>query len=106
MKFDDVVTRTINGKTYRISVCCNNLDYVKFGTYNVENDNDSAHQYLVGERTAVMDLPSGMVQYRGTWNGIIHSKSGPVGAESPSNSESGTRSLFDVDFANKKSMAN
>ncbi|QLB17769.1 transferrin-binding protein [Mannheimia varigena] len=102
MKFDDVVTRTINGKTYRISVCCNNLDYVKFGTYNVENDNDSAHQYLVGERTAVMDLPSGMVQYRGTWNGIMRSKSGPVGAESPSNSESGTRSLFDVDFANKK----
>lgn len=36
MKFDDLVTRTIDGKTYRVSVCCNNLDYVKFGTYREE----------------------------------------------------------------------
>ncbi|STY64691.1 Transferrin binding protein-like solute binding protein [Mannheimia haemolytica] len=32
----------------------------------------------------------------------MYSKSGSAGAESPSNSESGTRSLFDVDFVNKK----
>ncbi len=35
----------------------------------------------------------------------MYSKSGSAGAESPSNSESGTRSLFDVDFVNKKLMA-
>lgn len=104
MKFDDLVTRTIDGKTYRVSVCCNNLDYVKFGTYSEGNnsDTDTAHQYLVGERTAVADLPTGTVKYRGTWDGVMYSKSGLAGAESPSNSESGTRSLFDVDFVNKK----
>ncbi|HDL4291251.1 TPA: transferrin-binding protein-like solute binding protein, partial [Mannheimia haemolytica] len=104
MKFDDLVTRTIDGKTYRVSVCCNNLDYVKFGTYSEGNnsDTDTAHQYLVGERTAVADLPTGTVKYRGTWDGVMYSKSGSAGAESPSNSESGTRSLFDVDFVNKK----
>ncbi|AHG82195.1 Transferrin binding protein B [Bibersteinia trehalosi USDA-ARS-USMARC-188] len=102
MKFDDLVMPTVGGKTYRISVCCNNLDYVKFGTYSEENDKDSSHLYLVGERTAVADLPSGKAQYRGTWNGIMRSEAGSAGAESPSNSESGTRSLFDVDFANKK----
>ncbi|MGQ8821612.1 transferrin-binding protein-like solute binding protein [Bibersteinia trehalosi] len=102
MQFNDTVTHNIGGKTYRVSVCCNNLDYVKFGTYSEEDNKDSAHLYLVGERTAVSDLPSGKAQYRGTWNGVIHSHSGTVGGESPSNSESGTRSLFDVDFANKK----
>ncbi|XTV79266.1 transferrin-binding protein-like solute binding protein [Mannheimia haemolytica] len=23
----------MNGKDYKITVCCNNLDYVKFGTF-------------------------------------------------------------------------
>ncbi len=69
MKFDDLVTRTIDDKTYRVSVCCNNLDYVKFGTYSEGNNSDTAHQYLVGERTAVADLPTGTVKYRGTWDG-------------------------------------
>lgn len=101
MEFNDQVTRTINGKTYKITVCCNNLDYVKFGSYKEESGAD-AHQYLVGERTPVANLPKGKAHYRGTWDGIIYSKSGPVGGDSPNNTASGTRSLFDVDFDSKK----
>lgn len=101
MEFNDQVTRTINGKTYKINVCCNNLDYVKFGSYKEESGAD-AHQYLVGERTPVANLPKGKAHYRGTWDGIIYSKSGPVGGDSPNNTASGTRSLFDVDFDSKK----
>ncbi|QLB16070.1 transferrin-binding protein [Mannheimia granulomatis] len=100
MAFDDVITRNIGGKNYKITVCCNNLDYVKFGTYEEEGSRDG-YQYLVGERTAVKDLPSGKAHYRGTWNGVISSKDGKRGGDSPSNKDGGTRALFDVDFGDK-----
>lgn len=100
MAFDDVITRNIGGKNYKITVCCNNLDYVKFGTYKEDGTQDG-YQYLVGERTAVRDLPSGKTFYRGTWNGVIDSKDGKRGGDSPSNKDGGTRALFDVDFGDK-----
>lgn len=100
MEFNEQVTRTINDKTYQITVCCNNLDYVKFGSYKLNGS--EGHQYLVGERTPVVNLPKGKTHYRGTWDGVIYAKGGQVGGDSPSNKPSGTRSLFDVDFGEKR----
>ncbi|HDL5235137.1 TPA: transferrin-binding protein-like solute binding protein [Mannheimia haemolytica] len=105
MDFYQVLTKNINGKDYKISVCCNNLDYVKFGTFEQDSqDNKDGHQYLVGERTAVADLPkeARIYRYTGTWDGIIRSKNGGVGGDSPSDKAHGTRSIFDVNFADKK----
>lgn len=99
MAFNDNLKTSINDKNYNISVCCNNLDYVKFGTFAEEGQ--GGYQYLVGERTAAADLPKGNAHYRGTWNGVIYSKDNHTGGESPNNTAGGTRSLFDVDFSAK-----
>ncbi|HDL1952952.1 TPA: transferrin-binding protein-like solute binding protein [Mannheimia haemolytica] len=102
MDFYQVLTKNINGKDYKITVCCNNLDYVKFGTF--EQKGKDGHQYLVGERTAVADLPkeARIYRYTGTWNGSIRSKDERVGGDSPSDKAHGTRSIFNVNFADKK----
>lgn len=93
-----------DGKKLSVSVCCNNLDYVKFGSYGkVGGTQDTptlsdGKMFLVGERTALSEMPTGKAHYRGTWEGRIDSKSGPRWAESASNLNTGARSIFEVDF--------
>lgn len=99
MDFYHTLTHTIDGKEYQVNVCCNNLDYVKFGEYS---GNGTGQFFLIGERTAVSKMPTtGKVHYRGTWDARIVSKAGGVWAGQPSNAESGARSRFDVDFGAK-----
>lgn len=97
-----------DGKKLSVSVCCNNLDYLKFGSYSTVNEDGTVttlsdgKMYLVGERTAVSQVPtSGTAHYRGTWEGYIDSKDGRRWATSSSNLSTGTRSRFDVDFGLK-----
>lgn len=100
MEFYHSFKKEHNGKEYQVSVCCNNLDYVKFGNYSQGGE---GYLYLVGERTDTSKIPTtGQVHYRGTWDARIVSKDNKVWASgSPSNKPSGTRSLFDFDFGKK-----
>lgn len=96
------------GKKLSVSVCCNNLDYLKFGSYGTVNQDGSVTTikdgklFLVGERTDVSKIPNeGKAHYRGTWEGFLQAKDGRRWAVSPSNSQSGARSRFDIDFGTK-----
>lgn len=101
MDFNHFFETTKDGKVYKLNVCCNNLDYIKFGEYNIDNQ---GYLYLIGERTPIANIPnSGSVQYRGTWNARILSQDNKAWATTASkNQPSDARSLFDFDFTNKK----
>lgn len=95
-------------KKLSVSVCCNNLDYLKFGSYGTVNQDGSVTTikdgklFLVGERTDVSKIPNeGKAHYRGTWEGFLQAKDSRRWAVSPSNSQSGARSRFDIDFGTK-----
>ena len=81
----------------KLAICCSNLDYVKFGSFEV---NKQASYFLQGERTATKEIPTaGEVKYKGTWDGYVSDSS--VWSTSASNQNGGSRSEFDVDFRNK-----
>lgn len=108
MKFINAHQVAHGDKKLSITVCCNNLDYVKFGSHSTVEGTDSTpilsdgKLFLVGERTDVSAVPtSGTAHYRGTWEGYIDSKDGRRWATSASNLSTGTRSRFDVDFGSK-----
>lgn len=108
MQFYETFTTDHNGKTLSINVCCNNLDYVKFGSYATVNQTDGVTTlsdgslYLIGERTDTAKIPvSGTAHYRGTWEGYIDSKDGRRWSASAGNGETSNRSFFDFDFAAK-----
>ena len=86
-----------NSKT-KVSICCSNLDYVKFGNLGI---NSKANYFLQGERTAAKDIPTnGEVKYKGTWEGYISDNS--VWTTSANSKSGGSRAEFNVDFKDKK----
>lgn len=108
MAFYDTVVHQHDGKTISIGVCCNNLDYVKFGNHAIANQDggttvlSDGHLFLLGERTDANQIPNtGTAHYRGTWEGYIESKDGRRWSEGAGNGEADNRSRFDMDFGNK-----
>lgn len=109
---DFIHTRQVDhhGKKLSVSVCCNNLDYIKFGVYGTANQEGGViilkdgRLFLVGERTEAEKMPKDVkAYYRGTWEGYFDSKDGRRWTVSASaDKQSGTRSLFEVDFGSKK----
>lgn len=108
MKFVNTHQIAHGDKKLSITVCCNNLDYVKFGSHSTVGGTadtpilSDGKLFLVGERTDESAIPaSGTAHYRGTWEGYIDSKDGRRWATSASNLSTGARSRFDVDFGSK-----
>ena len=91
-------------KTLNINVCCQNLDYLKFGNYYLEQQGDKQNSYLflTGERTPLAQMTnSGKFEYAGTWEANILTQGQKVGAISPSQGAAGSRARFEVDFDSK-----
>ncbi|HGM1773905.1 TPA: transferrin-binding protein-like solute binding protein [Neisseria gonorrhoeae] len=108
-------------KTYKVQVCCSNLNYLKYGLLTRENNNSvmqaggSSNQadakteqversmFLQGERTPVSDMAArtgANAKYRGTWYGYI--ANGTNWSGNASNETSGNRAEFTVNFDTKK----
>ncbi|HGN6840240.1 TPA: transferrin-binding protein-like solute binding protein [Neisseria gonorrhoeae] len=107
-------------KTYKVQVCCSNLNYLKYGLLTrennnsvmqaVENSNQTAARtaqgaqsmFLQGERTDEKEIPKDRnVVYLGTWYGHI-AINGTSWTREASNQENGNRAKFDVNFSGKK----
>lgn len=106
-------------KTYKVQVCCSNLNYLKYGMLTRKNS-ESAMQagesssrtaaqtaqgaqsmFLQGERTDEKEIPKdGNVVYLGTWYGHI-AINGTSWTREASNQENGNRAKFDVNFKDK-----
>lgn len=107
-------------KTYKVQVCCSNLNYLKYGMLTRENS-ESAMQagknssqadaktkqieqsmFLQGERTDEKEIPKDEnVVYLGTWYGHI-ATNGTSWTREASNQENGNRAKFDVNFKGKR----
>lgn len=107
-------------KTYKVQVCCSNLNYLKYGMLTRKNS-ESAMQagesssrtaaqtaqgaqsmFLQGERTDEKEIPKdGNVVYLGNWYGHI-AINGTSWTREASNQENGNRAKFDVNFKDKK----
>ncbi|EPH7904090.1 transferrin-binding protein-like solute binding protein [Neisseria gonorrhoeae] len=107
-------------KTYKVQVCCSNLNYLKYGMLTRKNS-ESAMQagesssrtaaqtaqgaqsmFLQGERTDEKEIPKDEnVVYLGTWYGHI-AINGTSWTREASNQENGNRAKFDVNFKDKK----
>ncbi|EMT7680352.1 transferrin-binding protein-like solute binding protein [Neisseria gonorrhoeae] len=107
-------------KTYKVQVCCSNLNYLKYGMLTRKNS-ESAMQagesssrtaaqtaqgaqsmFLQGERTDEKEIPKdGNVVYLGTWYGHI-AINGTSWTREASNQENGNRAKFDVNFKDKR----
>lgn len=107
MKFIETVEREHQGKQYSATVCCNNLDYVKFGNYGEKQTTGGITQivngalFLHGERTPLAAMPTGQVHYRGTWQANFWSKDNRVGSVDAGDAAHASRSRFDFDFGAK-----
>lgn len=107
-------------KTYKVQVCCSNLNYLKYGLLTRENNNsvmqavknsnrtaartaqDAQSMFLQGERTDEKEIPQEQnVVYLGTWYGHI-AANGTSWTGNASDQQSGNRAKFDVDFKGKK----
>ncbi|HFC9059854.1 TPA: transferrin-binding protein-like solute binding protein [Neisseria gonorrhoeae] len=104
-------------KTYKVQVCCSNLNYLKYGlltrktadnTVGSGSGSQAAAQtgaqsmFLQGERTDEKEIPKdGNVVYLGTWYGHI-AINGTSWTREASNQENGNRAKFDVNFKDKK----
>lgn len=107
-------------KTYKVQVCCSNLNYLKYGLLTRENNNsvmqavknsnrtaartaqDAQSMFLQGERTDEKEIPKDEnVVYLGTWYGHI-AANGTSWTGNASDQQSGNRAKFDVDFKDKK----
>lgn len=104
-------------KTYKVQVCCSNLNYLKYGlltrktadnTVGSGSGSQAAAQtgaqsmFLQGERTDEKDIPEEQnVVYLGTWYGHI-AANGTSWTGNASNGNSGNRAKFNVDFSGKK----
>ncbi|EOF8560724.1 transferrin-binding protein-like solute binding protein [Neisseria gonorrhoeae] len=107
-------------KTYKVQVCCSNLNYLKYGLLTRENS-ESAMQavknsdqtaartaqgaqsmFLQGERTDEKEIPKDEnVVYLGTWYGHI-AANGTSWTGNASDQQSGNRAKFDVNFKDKE----
>lgn len=107
-------------KTYKVQVCCSNLNYLKYGLLTRENNNSvmqavknsnrtadrtaqgAQSMFLQGERTDEKEIPKDEnVVYLGTWYGYI-AANGTSWTGNASDQQSGNRAKFDVDFKDKK----
>ncbi|HFB7647586.1 TPA: transferrin-binding protein-like solute binding protein [Neisseria gonorrhoeae] len=104
-------------KTYKVQVCCSNLNYLKYGlltrktadnTVGSGSGSQAAAQtgaqsmFLQGERTDEKGIPKEQnVVYLGTWYGHI-AANGTSWTGNASNGNSGNRAKFNVDFSGKK----
>lgn len=104
-------------KTYKVQVCCSNLNYLKYGlltrktadnTVGSGSGSQAAAQtgaqsmFLQGERTDEKEiLKEQNVVYLGTWYGHI-AANGTSWTGNASNGNSGNRAKFNVDFSGKK----
>lgn len=106
-------------KTYKVQVCCFNLNYLKYGLLTRENNNSvmqavknsnrtadrtaqgAQSMFLQGERTDEKEIPKDEnVVYLGTWYG--HIANGTSWTREASNQENGNRAKFDVNFKDKR----
>lgn len=118
-------TAGVNGgqagaKTYKVQVCCSNLNYLKYGLLTRENNNSvmqavknsnptaartaqgAQSMFLQGERTDEKEIPEEQnVVYLGTWYGHI-AANGTSWTGNASDQQSGNRAKFDVNFKDKK----
>ncbi|EMT0247874.1 transferrin-binding protein-like solute binding protein [Neisseria gonorrhoeae] len=133
MNGDQAVSNTAGGtsgktKTYKVQVCCSNLNYLKYGILNylkygmlTRKNSESAMQagknssqadaktkqieqsmFLQGERTDEKEIPKDEnVVYLGTWYGHI-AANGTSWTGNASDQQSGNRARFDVNFKDKK----
>lgn len=107
-------------KTYKVQVCCSNLNYLKYGLLTRENNNSvmqavknsnrtadrtaqgAQSMFLQGERTDEKEIPKEQkVVYLGTWYGHI-AANGTSWTGKASDQQSGNRAKFDVNFKDKK----
>lgn len=107
-------------KTYKVQVCCSNLNYLKYGLLTRENSNSvmqtvrnssqaaprteqgAQSMFLQGERTDEKEIPKEQkVVYLGTWYGYI-AANGTSWTGKASDQQSGNRAKFDVNFKDKK----
>ncbi|HFA5078941.1 TPA: transferrin-binding protein-like solute binding protein [Neisseria gonorrhoeae] len=106
-------------KTYKVQVCCSNLNYLKYGMLTRKNS-ESAMQagknssqadaktkqieqsmFLQGERTDEKEIPKDEnVVYLGTWYGHI-AANGTSWTGNASDQQSGNRARFGVNFKDK-----
>lgn len=106
-------------KTYKVQVCCSNLNYLKYGLLTRENNNSvmqavknsnrtadrtaqgAQSMFLQGERTDEKEIPKDEnVVYLGTWYG--HIANGTSWSGNASNTTSGNKAEFTVNFDKKK----
>ncbi|EMT3199669.1 transferrin-binding protein-like solute binding protein [Neisseria gonorrhoeae] len=107
-------------KTYKVQVCCSNLNYLKYGLLTRENNNSvmqavknsnrtadrtaqgAQSMFLQGERTDEKEIPKDEnVVYLGTWYGHI-AANGTSWTGNACDQQSGNRARFDVNFKDKK----
>ncbi|HFC1289420.1 TPA: transferrin-binding protein-like solute binding protein [Neisseria gonorrhoeae] len=107
-------------KTYKVQVCCSNLNYLKYGLLTRENNNSvmqavknsnrtadrtaqgAQSMFLQGERTDEKEIPKDEnVVYLGTWYGHI-ATNGTSWTREASNQENGNRAKFNVNFKDKR----
>lgn len=107
-------------KTYKVQVCCSNLNYLKYGLLTRENNNSvmqavknsnrtadrtaqgAQSMFLQGERTDEKEIPKDEnVVYLGTWYGHI-AANGTSWTGNASDQQSGNWARFDVNFKDKK----
>lgn len=107
-------------KTYKVQVCCSNLNYLKYGLLTRENNNSvmqavknsnrtadrtaqgAQSMFLQGERTDEKEIPKDEnVVYLGTWYGHI-ATNGTSWTREASNQENGNRAKFEVNFKDKR----
>lgn len=105
-------------KTYKVQVCCSNLNYLKYGLLTrktagntggggkgsqaaAQTAQGARSMFLQGERTDENKIPQGQdIVYRGSWYGYI--VSGTSWSGNASNATSGNRAEFTVNFDAKK----
>lgn len=105
-------------KTYKVQVCCSNLNYLKYGLLTrktagntggggkgsqaaAQTAQGARSMFLQGERTDKNKIPQGQdIVYRGSWYGYI--VSGTSWSGNASNATSGNRAEFTVNFDAKK----
>ncbi|HFB2441950.1 TPA: transferrin-binding protein-like solute binding protein [Neisseria gonorrhoeae] len=97
-------------KTYKVQVCCSNLNYLKYGMLTRKNSSQAdakmgqveQSMFLQGERTDEKEIPKEQnVVYLGTWYGHI-AANGTSWTGNASDQQSGNRARFDVNFKDKK----
>ncbi|HFB2638689.1 transferrin-binding protein-like solute binding protein [Neisseria gonorrhoeae] len=96
-------------KTYKVQVCCSNLNYLKYGMLTRKNSSQAdakmgqveQSMFLQGERTDEKEIPKDEnVVFLGTWYGYI--ANGTSWSGNASNTTSGNKAEFTVNFDKKK----